>query len=136
MNVANSTGYQIHLSFSKSTGELSIREILSDASKESTGSSTEVGFQSALCKRRGQDQDLDFKKQDYQDATVRGQREVTGHLKLVAGSYNVNNFHEVLAKGGLEAFIRIAKWYTSGATIYGRPKNHHLTTNRNSTPDT
>ena len=35
-------------------------------SKESMGSSTEVGFQSALCKRRGQDQDLDFKKQDYQ----------------------------------------------------------------------
>ena len=31
MNIANCTGHQIHLSFSKSTGELIIREVLSDA---------------------------------------------------------------------------------------------------------
>lgn len=30
MNVANSTGYRIHISFSKSTGELTVREVLSD----------------------------------------------------------------------------------------------------------
>ena len=35
-------------------------------SKESMGSSTELGFQSALCKRLGKDQDLDFRQQDYQ----------------------------------------------------------------------